>query len=170
MHCAGLVVVLSSILGQAGQADTPLDEFGATMVGRWKADISLPIELKGFGKKGEMTVNYVSFRWIADKRAIEVDFHCGAAAGKALIFWDAASQSLRERCVSSDGRTYELTFSKEGKNWAWDLRGSFSDGKVLTGNGHYVIQDEGKGFVSEGVLSIEGEKVAPFRHVYKRLN
>ena len=77
---------------------------------------------------------------------------------------------MRERCVSSDGRTYELAFSKDGDNWAWRLKGSLGDGSSLTGNGHYIIRDEGNEFVSDGVLTVGGEEDVPFRHVYKRLN
>ena len=75
------VLMLPSV-GLADQPVTPLGGFGKTMVGRWKADLSIPIELEGFGKKGEVTVNYVDFRWVADKRAIESSFHCGAATGQ----------------------------------------------------------------------------------------
>ena len=163
------VLMLPSV-GLADQPVTPLGDFGKTMVGRWKADLSIPIELEGFGKKGEVTVNYLDFRWVADKRAIESSFHCGAATGQALVFWDAAEQSVRERCVSSDGRTYELAFSKDGDNWAWSLEGSLGDGSSLRGNGHYIIRDKGNEFVSDGVLSVGGEEDVPFRHVYKRLN
>jgi hypothetical protein len=54
--------------------------------------------------------------------------------------------------------------------FVWKLHGSLSYGEILKDKGRYIIQDEGKRFVSESVLRVRGKKLPPFRDVYIRLN
>ncbi|MCL4195404.1 MAG: hypothetical protein KJZ87_26940, partial [Thermoguttaceae bacterium] len=48
---------------QAAATDTPLQEFGEMVVGRWVGKLTMLVDWPGFGKKGDLVTGQVTFQW-----------------------------------------------------------------------------------------------------------
>ena len=76
LEIAGLVVATSMIVGQAESTDSPqkhLEEL-SWLIGRWEGEYTLPDGIEDVGKPGSLVKDEASFRWILDKKFIQLDF------------------------------------------------------------------------------------------------
>lgn len=155
-------------LNDEGSVDTPLQELGDLLVGRWMGDIELMRDWPGVGTKGERIVEYATFQWTNDHRAILRKSHGGAACGMSITVWDAAEKKIREFATNSGGASFTALMWKEGDGWAWSLTGSLHDGRSQTGSGKVIFAKDGQTYQVIGDLDVGGEKMS-FVDPYRRL-
>ena len=79
-------------------------EWGKRLEGRWVGEIKLVADWPGYDKKkGEVVQGNVTYRWRADKKAIEEIAFEAQAECRRLHFWDAGTKQIKILNIDSGG-------------------------------------------------------------------
>lgn len=170
MLSATLLLTGMLVVGQAGQAENPIEEFGKLLEGRWIGEVTLIADWPGIGKQGEKVATHVVGRWIADRRAIEEEWYGAKGTGKNLYVWDGAAKQIKQYCVDSGGTTSVLVYTKRGDKWAFKASGSQADGTKMEGEGTLTMADGGNTQIYEGKYFMNGKELPPLNDVYRRVS
>jgi hypothetical protein len=173
MFCNAILLVASTVVGQAGEGRlTPQDfqEFGELMVGRWIGDVTLVADWPAFGKKGDKVVAHLTVRWIADRKGIEAEAYGGSGAGRGFAFFDPGSGIIKECRVSSDGTAGSIEIRKTNGNWVWRNTGHLADGTPFEANGQTIVSECGDELTHVGTGTIGGEPMLPLKDVFRRIS
>jgi hypothetical protein len=166
-------VAIMAVALAAEPAETPLNDLGGILQGRWIGDVTLIADWPGLGKRGEKVVAYVNADWIVDGHAFEIVWHGGAGCSKEIFVWDAGAKKVRSTGASSGGSSWQTTWSKKGDNWLGRSVEHLADGTKAGGNTIVLtVEDNGKRlvFTSEGDGYIGDKKLDPLRDVYTKLD
>jgi hypothetical protein len=155
-------------LGSESPADTPLQEYGDLLVGRWMGDIGLVRDWPGIGKEGDKIVEYATVKWSVDRTALIREWHGGEGCGRSITVWDPLEKKIKAVAVNSGGSTFTAMVEKDGEQWSWTLSGSLGDGTPQTGSGTIKLSDDGNKYDVAGKLVVGGEEVS-FVDPYTRL-
>lgn len=147
--------------------DTPLQEFGEMVVGRWVGKVTMLVDWPGFGKKGDSVMGQVTFQWIADRPALEGADFLGTGTNRALYFWDPVVKKIRQTQIDSGGTTWEGWIWKEDGHWISKGTGSYADGTRYEGEMAILIRD-GNQLVYKGTIAVAGGNAEAFEDVYTR--
>jgi hypothetical protein len=173
MFSAAIFLVASTVMGQAGEGRlTPKDfqEFGELVVGRWIGDVTLTTDWPAYGKKGDKLVTHLTFRWIADRKAIESEAHGGPGIGRGFTFFDPGSGIIKEYRVGSDGTAGSLEIRKANGKWVWRNTGHLADGTPFELDGETIASESGDEFTHVGTGTIGGEPMLPLKDVFRRMS
>jgi hypothetical protein len=168
--------ILAAILAIAVSGpveQTPVQELGGVMVGRWIGDVTLIADWPGLGNRGDKVVAYVTVDWIADGEAFEIEWFGGIGTSKEIFGWDAAEKKVRSLGVSSGGTTWRTVWTKNGDHWSGKSKESLADGTRVAGSQITLApQESGKKlvFTNEGEGFVGDTKMDPLHDVYTRLN
>lgn len=152
---------------QAPALDTPLQEFGEMVVGRWVGKLTMLVDWPGFGKKGDTVTGQVTFQWTADRRGLEGADFLGSGTNRALYFWDPVAKKIRHMQIDSGGTTWEGWIWKEDGHWISKGTGSHADGTKYEGKMAILIRD-GNQLVYKGTIAVAGGNAEAFEDVYTR--
>ncbi len=149
------------------------EEFGNLLAGRWMGDITLIADWPGEVKKqGDKITAYATYQWIADGSGIEWSDVGGMGTSKTLIAYDAAAKTIRSFNLDAGGGTWQSTiWKKSDTDWGWIVaNGSLNDGRKLTGQGSWLIEDKGNQHIIQGAVQLDGEELPKLHDVYTRVN
>ena len=145
------------------------EEFCRVMEGRWIGDVIWITDWPGFGKKGDKVIAYQEWRVVEGGKGLLGRFYGGPGSGSTLVRYDVRTRQIRDRSVSSGGSVWNhLIYKKDGK-WHYKTSGSTGEGKKITGSSIRHISDDGKTHRWLGTWEIDGNKLDPLRHVFRRI-
>ena len=143
-------------------------EWGKRLEGRWVGEIKLVADWPGYDKKkGEVVQGNVTYRWRADKKAIEEIAFEGQAECRRLHFWDAGTKQIKILNIDSGGTSWTACIGRDGDKWPWTVDGSLADGTKMGGSGVDTFTPDGK-FIVDGTILLGGEKQPPLHDVYQK--
>ena len=134
MLSSALLLAASMVVGQA-QASTPKEHLKdlKPLIGSWVYEGPLHDEAPGLGDEGDTMFSSITYRWILDRNAIQIDWLTKingnkVDAGRSLIGWDETKRSIMEWAVTTDGST-SGPWKKEGEVWTYSFSGIGPDGQ-----------------------------------------
>lgn len=150
-------------------ANTPLQEYGELVVGRWMGDVTFVVDWPGIGKKGDKIIDHLTLKWTNDRRAIVSESHFAQGCSRSIHVWDPAEKKIRIFSTDSAGAFFSGVIDKSGDKWTWILSGCLADGTPQNGSGTIVFSNEGRKHVLVGDVVVGNEK-ASFIDSYTRLD
>ena len=109
----------------------------AMMIGTWRYEGPLLEDVPGFAENGTEYVIQVTWRWILNRNAVEIQwtnqFHGGKKVmGKGLIGWNAAEEKITYGGMDSLGSMSigTITFDDDGKTSTLTSKGVDAEGET----------------------------------------
>lgn len=154
----------------AGQTATraEYEELLKAMQGRWIGEVTWTRDWSG-GKRGEKVTGYAQCTSITDGNAMSGVFYGGKAVNVFLIYYDANQKQIKWVEVGSDGNASTYVYYKKDGVWHYTSSGSLSDGSKTEGKFKIDITDGGNTHIRSGIGTVNGEKMAPYKDIWRRV-
>ena len=164
-----LAVSTSAALGQTSSRED-FEEWCGILQGRWIGEVTLALDLPGFGKKGEKVTTYSDIRVIADGNALYGVFYGGNGKNTGLTSYDAAAKQIKGFAVSSGGTVWGVVHYKEDGKWRRRATLSNPDGTRAEVADTLTPSEGGDTFTWSGTVTIEGGAATSYSDTYRRVS
>jgi hypothetical protein len=166
--CLSLVALSATANAQTATRED-FQELCGLIEGHWTAEITNPVDLPGFFKKGEKQTVHYEVKRDAGGHLLIGRFYTGSAVAVVTIAYSPADKKIATLWVGSDGSYATGSYYKKGTTWTEQGIAILTDGAKYENLSTMKFSDDNTKLQMTGSTKIGGKSVTDRNDTYTRV-